>query len=204
MNLYRDPGFKRPKLDGVHFKSISTSTRAWVERPFEKEEVHKVVSSIEDDKAPGPDGFSMAFFKCCWDVVKSDIMDTMRNFHEEAFLDQGSNATFISLIPKMEEACRISEFRPISLVESIYKILSKTLSCRLKEALKEVISQNQIVFLGGRQSIDGVLMANECVDAILKKGDLGVHCKIDMEKAYDRVNWNFLDYMLKCLGFGNK
>lgn len=124
--------------------------RNWVEHLFEKEEVKKVVWSIEDDKALGPDGFTMAFFKHCWEVVKTDIMDTMINFHEEAFLNLGGNATFISFIPKSQDACRVYEFRPISLVGSIYKILSKTLSCRLNEALKNVISPNQSAFLGGR------------------------------------------------------
>lgn len=117
-----------------------------------------------------------------------DVMDTSKKFHEKAFLNLGNNVTFISLIPKLKEACRISDFKPISLMGSIYKILSKTHSCRLKEALKDVIFANQSAFLGGRQSVDGVLVANECVDAILKKGDSGVLCKLDMENVYDRVN----------------
>lgn len=70
----------------------------------------------------------------------------------------------------------------------IYKILSKTLFCELKKTLKDVISPNQSTFLGGRQSVDGMLVASECVDALLKKGDSGVLCKLDMEKTYDRVN----------------
>lgn len=168
MKLYKDSGLCRPKLNGVQIKRISSFMRNWLEHPFEEEKVKKVVWSIEDEKALGPDGFSMAFFKRCWEVIKKDLMDTLKKFHEEAFLDLGSN--FISLIPKSEDANKISEFRPITLVNSTYKILSKTLSCRLKEALKEVISPNQIAFLEGRQSVDGVLVANECLDAILRVG----------------------------------
>lgn len=132
MNLYRESGIGKPKLDGISFQRILANMRNWVELLFDEEEVKKVAWSIEDDKASGFDGFTMAFFKQCWDVVKMDIMDTMNNFHEEVFLDLGSNVTFISLIPKAQDACRISKFRPISLVGSIYKILSKNLSCRLK------------------------------------------------------------------------
>lgn len=154
-----------------------------MKRLFDEEEIKKVVWSIEDEKAPGPDKFSMAFFKQCWEVVKNDLMDTLNNFHDEAFLDLGSNATFISLIPKFEGANKISDFRPISLVGSIYKIISKTLSCRLKEALKEVISPNQSTFLEGKQSVDGVLVANECLDAVLKNGEKSVLCKLDLEKS---------------------
>lgn len=122
--------------------------RFWLERLFEEDEIKRVVWSIEDDKVLGPDGFFMVFFKHCSDVVKEDIVHTMRNFHEEAFLDLGSNATFISLILKSDDANKISEFRPISLVGSVYKILSKTVACRLKEALKDVISSNESAFLG--------------------------------------------------------
>lgn len=69
-----------------------------------------MVWSIEDDKAPGLDGFTMTFFKECWDIIKKDLMDTMTNFHDQNFLDLGSNATFISLILKCEHANRVFDF----------------------------------------------------------------------------------------------
>lgn len=132
-------------------------------------------------------------------------MDTVKNFHDESFLDQGSKATFISLIPKSENATKISDYRPISLVGSIYKIISKALACILKAVLGgDIISPNQIAFLGGRQIADGVLVANECIDAVIKSGTSGILCKLDLKKAYDRVNWEFLDYMLERIGFGKK
>lgn len=99
MKPFKDSGHRRPKWNGVQFKRISTNVRNWLERPFEEKEVKRVVWNIEDDKAPRPDGFSMAFFKCCWEVIKCGIIDIMRNFHEEAFFDLGSDVTFISLIP---------------------------------------------------------------------------------------------------------
>lgn len=146
----------------------------------------------------------MAFFKVCWDVVKSDIMDSVNNFHDESFLDKGSNATFLSLIPKSAHVMRISDFRPISLVGSVYKIMSKALACHLKVVLPDLISSHQSAFLRSRQAMDGVLVAKECMDAVSKNGKMGVLCKLDLEKAYDRVNWEFLDYMLGRMGFGKK
>lgn len=157
MKLYKDQGIIRSKLDGLQFPRISTDQR-WLVRPFEESEIKNVVWSIEDDKALGPDGFSMAFFKACWDVVKRDIIDTVRSFHEESFLDKGSNVTFISLIPKTNHAKKIYDFRLISLVGSVYKIISKALACRLKSVLGGVISPNQSAFLGGRQTVTGSLL----------------------------------------------
>lgn len=203
MKLFKELGIRRPKLNVVQFRRISANSRVWLERPFEEEEVKRVVWSIEDVKALGSNGFTMAFFKQCWDIIKNDLMDTMANFHDQNILDLRSNATFISLIPNCEHANRVSDFRPISFVGSVYKILAKTLACRMKVILLEIISPNQSAFLEGRQSIDDVLVTNECMEEIIRKGDLGILCKLDLEKAYDRVNWTFLYYMLRKMGFGN-
>lgn len=126
-------------MDGLQFPRISVEKRAWLVRPFEENEI-KGVWSIADDKVPGPDDFSMAFFKTCWDVVKRDITDTVRHFHDKSFLNKGSNVTFLSLIPKSGHATRVSDFRPLSLVGSAYKIISKALACRLKVVLPDIIS----------------------------------------------------------------
>lgn len=147
----------------------------------------------------------MAFYKTCWEVVKDNLMETIEYFVVSDFLDYGSNATFISLVPKNGGVSQIRDFRPISLMESVYKILSKVLADKLKSVLHQVISGFQGVFISGRQVLDGVLMiANEVIDSILKNGSSGDPCKLDLEKAYDRVNWDFLDYMMRKMGFGLK
>jgi hypothetical protein len=75
----------RPSVEGISFDSILESEARWMERAFEEEEVRNVVSAMEGDKAPGPDGFSMAFFKECWDVLRGDIMEVFRVFHDGGF-----------------------------------------------------------------------------------------------------------------------
>ena len=114
------------------------------------------------------------------------------------------NATFLSLIPKKVNAVEVKDFRPISLVGSMYKILAKVLANRLSVVLATVISPSQNAFIQGRQITDWVLVANECLDSKLKDGQPGVICKLDVEKAYDHVNWNFLMYMLEWCGFRAK
>lgn len=126
----------------------------------------------------------------------------MHDFFERCFLDKGSDATYIALIPKKEGAVCISNFRPISLVGSTYKIISKCLALRLKKVLPRIVSRKQGAFLKGRPMVDGVLCASECIDARNREGKPGVFYKLDLEKAYDHVNWDFLLYVLRRHGFG--
>ena len=112
--------------------------------------------------------------------------------------------SFITLIPKKNDASNISDFRPISLVGSVYKILARVLANHLRVVLDQLIFENQNSFMGGRQILDLVLIANECVDSRGKSRVPGFICKLDMEKAYDHVNWEALLYLLNRMGFGVK
>ena len=96
---------------------------------------------------------------------------------------------------------KILDFKPISLITSLYKIIAKVLSGRLRGVLHETIHSTQGVFVQGKQILDAVLIANEIVDEKRRSGEEGVVFKIDFDKAYDHVSWDFLDHVLEKKGF---
>jgi hypothetical protein len=175
--------------------------------PFTVEDVKKVAFSIGDLKAPGPDGFHAIFYKKFWGICGEEITSEILQALNTGVIPEGWNDTTVVLIPKVEDPEFITQFRPISLCNVIYKIISKMLTLRLKGILPDVISPMQSAFVPGRLISDNILVAYECVHTIKNKrsGVTGACAvKLDMHKAYDRVEWVFLENMMRRMGFAER
>ncbi|PNX60194.1 cysteine-rich receptor-like protein kinase, partial [Trifolium pratense] len=178
---------ERPRVDNLTFKRLQASEVSGLIKPFSMDEVKAAVWDCDSYKSPGPDGINFGFIKDFWAEMQGDIMRFISEFHRNGKLTKGLNATFIALIPKVDSPQRLNDFRPISLVGSLYKILAKVLANRLRVVMGSVISESQTAFVKDRQILDGILVANEVVDEARKSKKELLLFKVDFEKAYDSV-----------------
>ena len=158
-------------------------------------------------KAPGPDGFSKEFFQQNWEMVGPRVCSAVMKFLNNAEMEGAINSTNIVLIPKIKNPRCVSDFRPISLCNVFYKLISKVLVNRLKVVLLHIISCNQSIFFLGRLITDNILVAYETLHTMhtrmwSKVGYMGT--KLDLSKAYDRVEWCFIETVMNKLGFDPK
>nr|KAJ0206565.1 hypothetical protein LSAT_V11C500248820 [Lactuca sativa] len=155
-------------------------------------------------KSPGPDGFTFKFFKKYWDILKYDVMNFVRHFKEFGSLARGCNSSFVTLAPKIKDPLSLNDFRPIRLIGCLNKIISKVLSNRTKLVIGGIIGDEQSVYMDGRCILDGPLMINEVCSWAKRTRRKILLFKVDFDKAFDSLNWQYLDPILEQMGFGNK
>ncbi|KAL2944091.1 LINE-1 retrotransposable element ORF2 protein [Bienertia sinuspersici] len=171
-------------------------------RSFNAQDVKEAIFSIDGDKAPGPDGFGASFFKENWNIVGPLVSDAVLDFFKNGRILKEINNTFISLIPKVQCPKNVSEFRPISCCNVIYKCITKLICSRLKLVLPDLIAENQGAFVHGRYIIHNIMVCQDMVRGYGRKNTApGCIIKLDIKKAYDTINWEFLEEMLSALGF---
>ena len=169
-----------------------------------EEEVRLALFMMHPEKAPGPDGMTALFFQHSWHIIKNDLLEMVNSFLISGKLDTRLNITNICLIPKKERPTRMTELRPISLCNVGYKIISKVLCQRLKVCLPSLISETQSAFVPGRLISDNILIAQEMFHGLRTNKscqDKFLAIKMDMSKAYDRVEWVFIQKLLTKMGF---
>ena len=189
-------------LDMVHYK-VTTYMIETLSRDYSAEEIKVAVFQMGPTKALGPDGMNALFYQKFWHIVGDDVIATVLDFLNSGIMLREINYTHIVLIPKVKSPERISDFRPISLCNVIYKIISKVLANKLKLILPSLISPSQSAFVPSRLITDNVMVAYETLHAMhsRRSGKRGyMALKLDVSKAYDRVEWSFLKGIMSKLG----
>ncbi|XP_022019087.1 uncharacterized protein LOC110919116 [Helianthus annuus] len=164
-------------------------------------EVKLAMFSIGNDKAPSPNGYTAAFFKHAWQIIGQDISCAIIDFFSSGKLLRELNNTLIVLIPKKPTPSNVTDYRPIACCNVIYKCISKIIADRIKHSLNQIVSINQSAFVPGRKISDNILLTQELMHNYHRNyGPPRCAFKVDIQKAYDTVDWRFLKQVL--IGFG--
>ncbi|KAJ0846474.1 putative RNA-directed DNA polymerase [Helianthus annuus] len=194
----------RPSLDCYDLKRLSNNDAELLVARFSEEEIKKAVFSCGDDKAPGPDGFNFKFIKRFWNLFAVDFVKLLNNFYVHGRINKGVGSSFITLIPKVKDPSGLGEYIPINLIGVISKVISKVLANRLRMVINGLTSESQSAFISGRYILDGPLIINEVLAWSRCVGKSLFLFKIDFEKAYDNVHWEFLICVMRQMGFSDR
>ncbi|XP_042962753.1 uncharacterized protein LOC122297032 [Carya illinoinensis] len=169
------------------------------------QEVKEAMFSIPVDSNPGPDGFGSGFYRVCWDLVEADVVAAVRDMYSGVPMPRFYSASYIALILKMQQPTGFDKFRPISLCSVIYKVFAKILVRRMSPILSRIISPEQGAFLPGRSIFENITLAQEMIHMINRKVRGGnVLIKVDIAKAYDSLDWDFLLHVMTSFGFSTR
>ncbi|GJT91986.1 RNA-directed DNA polymerase, eukaryota [Tanacetum coccineum] len=198
------PSVNRACIDTLFPVSLSIYQKEDMERKISKDEVKRAVWDCGVDKSPGPDGFSFSFYRHVWPVIEKDVFEAVDYFFMYGEIPNGCNSNFIALIPKILDANMVKDFRPISLIGSLYKIIAKILANRLVGVLGDLVNEVQSAFVADRQILDGPFILDEVLQWCRRKKKHALIFKVDFEKAFDSVRWDFVDDVLNKFGFGER
>nr|GEW44185.1 hypothetical protein [Tanacetum cinerariifolium] len=190
---FQDPGICQGKINFLFPKRLCLEQAADLELPITRDKIRNAIWSCGENKSPGPDGFSFEFFRKFWHVVGSDFCTAVEWFFDHASFHIGCNSSFIALILKSLEPKIVGDFRPISLIGSVYKVITKILQSRLSSVISDLISDVQTAFLPNRQILDGPFIINELLARFHHKKQQAMVFKVDFAKAYDSIRWDYLE-----------
>ena len=161
---FNKPIATRLKLNFPFPKRLSTEQVDDLERGVSHDEIRSAVWDCGDNKSPGPDGFTFEFFKKYWKFIGPDFCEAVEHFFKYGSFSKGCNSSFIALIPNVMDAKFVNDYRTISLIGSVYKVVTKILANRFAMVIAGLVSDTQSAFVADRQILDGSFILNEVLD----------------------------------------
>lgn len=202
--FFKDSNKRVLSLGSLYLPRLTDDAKISLVQNISPEEILAALHSLADNKAPGPDGMNIKCLKFLWPMIGKKIVNFVHNFCDTGFVPGGLNSSFIALIPKIPCPSSVRDYRPISLINSSIKILLKVLATRLAGHLDALISDTQTGFIKGRQASESILLVKEVSHSIQKRRCGGSILKLDFEKAFDTVNWDFLVQVMDKMNFDPK
>jgi hypothetical protein len=173
--------------------------------PFSEDEILATIRALPADKAPGPDGFTVEFFRACWPILKHDLMRVIDAFSELSVDNLGIiNSANIVLLPKNEGADTVTDFRPISLIHIVPKIIAKAMAIRLQPKMNDIISPCQSAFIKSRSIHDNFMYVRGAARRLHQRRSPALLFKLDIAKAFDSVRWDYILDLMQRRGFPNR
>ena len=168
-----------------------------------EEEIKAALWSMKPFKAPSPDGLHAGFYQHFWAVVGKSMVEEIKEIFARKKIPDYLNRTLIALIPKIQGPETLGNYRPISLCNTVYKVITKIIVARIRPFLDKLVSPLQTAFVPRRKGIDNAIFIQELIHSISKaKGNEGfMAIKIDLEKAYDKLEWSFIRERLLSFNF---
>ena len=163
--------------------------------------MESALKSFKKEKAPGPDGFPVEFFLAFFDLLGEELVELVEDARISGRVLPSLNSTFITLVPKSDKPTTFTNFCPISLCNLIYKLIAKVAALRIKPFLDHFITPQQFGFLKNRQIMEPIAITQEVLHSIRSRNKSALVLKLDLKKAFDRVNWTFIRLILLQIGF---
>ncbi|GJU54666.1 RNA-directed DNA polymerase, eukaryota [Tanacetum coccineum] len=201
---FQDSGLSPSRINFSFPVRIKPDQVTELEKPLSSDEIRDAVWACGANKSPVLDGFPFEFFRKFWSLIGPDMCVAVKWFFSHNTFTRGCNSSFISLVSKVPDPKFVSDYRPISLIGSLYKVVTKILALCLSLVIFELISDVQTTFLPNRQILDGPFILNELLSWCKFKKQQTMVFKVDFAKAYDSIRWDYLDDVLAAFGFGAK
>ncbi|MCO5606744.1 hypothetical protein L7F22_060934 [Adiantum nelumboides] len=182
---------------------ISEEKKLILGRPFSVYEVETVVKGMKKEKTPGPNGIQAEVLQEMIEYAGQDLCDLLNHWRKEGSIQPNFNQGLIKLIPMGQDRLEIRNYRPLTMLNSVYKVMAKALALRIKYVVNQVVHPKQFGFVQGRSIHEAILNVITAIDWAAEQDQDYVMINMDLEKAYDRVSWDFILAVVDRLGFGN-